>query len=123
MDNNLKILLKFSVYFLLFLIIAIIGSSNVFALENNDSIRFYDNNGSSLSYVTTNFVIQTGESSATFTTTANSYGGAVMIQMPYALIQNHIYTIFVNVAAANMGGFTQKSTKNCEYLGVILQLM
>lgn len=117
MDNNVKILLKFSAYFLLFLIIAIIGSSNVFALENNDSIRFYDNNGSSLSYVTTNYVSQTGESSATFTTTANSYGGAVMIQMPYALIQNHIYTIFVSVAAANMGGFTQKSTKNCVGLG------
>lgn len=114
---NKKPLFSFIIWTFTFIFICLIGISNVFALENGGAIRFYDNNGSSLSYVTTDYIQQTDESSAVFTTTANSYGGGVMIQLPTPLIQNHIYTLFVNVAAANMGGFTKPSTKNCIGIG------
>lgn len=117
MEKNYIILKKYILYFIVFALVCIVGISNCFALTNNNSINFYDNNGSSLTSVSTNYIQQIDESSAIFTTTANSYGGAVMIQTSTPLIQNHIYTLFINVGAESNGGFTVLSTKNCIGLG------
>lgn len=108
-----NIIIKFFSWLLLGIVIVIIGVSNVFALENDGRIYFYDNNGSSASEVSTTYVNQTDWSGAQFTTTANSYGGLVVIALNQPLIKNHIYTIFLNVGAESNGGYTRLSTKNC----------
>lgn len=108
---------KFLCWFSFFIFICFIGIFKVCALTNNNSIRFYDNNGTSLTYKTTSYDDTIKESSAVFTTTANSYGGAVLITLNTPLIQNHIYSLFINVGAMNMGGQTQVSSKNCIGVG------
>lgn len=117
MEKNYNILKKYILYFIVFALVCLVGISNCFALTNNQSISFYDNNGSSLSSVSTSYIQQIDQSNAIFTTTTNSYGGAVMIQANTSLIQNHIYTLFINVGAESNGGFTILSTKNCIGLG------
>lgn len=116
-DFKLCPISKFIAWLILGLIVCIIGISNVFALTNENRIQFYDNSGSSLSLVSTSYISQTGESNATFSTSANSYGGAVLITLDQPLISGYIYTIFINVGAANMGGSTRLSSKNCVGLG------
>lgn len=110
---NSRPFLKFITWLCFGFAVCLIGITNVFALTNDNRLEFYDNNGSSLSLQTTSFIEQTGESNATFTTTANSYGGAVMITLDQPLVSGYIYTIFLNVGAANMGGATRLSSKNC----------
>ena len=117
MIKQKKILINFILWCLGLFLICCVGISNVFALDNNNAIQFYDNNGSSLTSVSTNYIQQTDESNAIFTTTANSYGGAVMIQSTIPLVQGHIYTMFLNVGAYSNGGYTELSTKNCVGLG------
>ena len=117
MIKQKKILINFILWCIGLFLVCCVGISNVFALENNNAIQFYDNNGTSLTSVSTNYIQQTGESNAIFTTTANSYGGAVMIQSTIPLVQDHIYTMFLNVGAYSNGGYTELSTKNCVGLG------
>lgn len=113
-DNFLKNPInKFLLWFAMGLFVCLIGITNVFALTNDNRIEFYDNNGSSASAVTTYYEQTPDFSFATFTTTANSYGGLVMITLNQPLVKDYIYTIFLNVGASNMGGATRLSTKNC----------
>lgn len=108
-----EILIKSISWFTTLFIIIFVGVNNIFALENDNRITFYDNNGSSASEVSTTYVNQTDWSGAQFTTTANSYGGLVVITLNQPLVNNHIYTLFLNVGAESNGGYTRLSTKNC----------
>lgn len=79
-------------------IVCIVGISNVFAAEYtfsyNDTQTYYDNLGSSVTYVNSSW----NESlqayvSDNITTTANSYGAGVSINAPVPILQNHTYTL------------------------------
>lgn len=99
MENNKKILLSFSFYFLTLLLIIIIGISNVFA-ETYDAYLFkaqlYDNNNGSLSTVSTSFGNNYWQGTIP-NMTANSSGAAWGISSPIPLIANHTYTLTVNI--------------------------
>lgn len=90
---------------------------NADTLYNNGSITFFNNNGSSVNQLSTDYISQIDESSATITTISNSYGGLVVLQLSTPLIQNHIYTLFLNVGAESNGGYTKLSSKNCLGIG------
>lgn len=114
-----KPLNKFILWFLTGLLIIFIGIFPVKAdsLFNNNTIHFYNNNGSSYNDVGTSFIEQTGESWSILTTVAGSYGGLVAIQLSTPLIQGHIYTLYLNVGAESNGGQTRLSAKNCLGIG------
>lgn len=90
---------------------------NADTLYNNGSITFFNNNGSSVNQLTTDYNSQIDESSAIITTNADSYGGLVVLQLSNPLIKNHIYTLFLNVGAESNGGYTMLSSKNCLGIG------
>lgn len=48
-------------------------------LYNNGSITFFNNNGSNVNQLSTDYISQIDESSATITTIAGSYGGLVVL--------------------------------------------
>ena len=103
-------------YFLSILILFLFNIENINALENNNQVYFYNNNGTSVNSVSTSFDSSYGESYAIFTTYANSYGGLLVYQLSSPLVKNHMYKLFVNVGAANDGGYARLSTKN--YIGL-----
>lgn len=109
--------IKFLLWFITLSIICFIGMNDIFALSNYNQIQFYDNNGSSVSWKSTSWVQQTQESTATFGLTANSTGGLLVYMMSSPVVNNHIYSMFVNVGSRNYGGATQLSSKNCIGLG------
>ena len=103
-------------YLFSILILFLFNIENINALENNNQVFFYNNNGSNVNSVSTNYDSSTGESYAIFTTYANSYGGLMVYQLSSPLVKNHMYKMFVNVGAANDGGYARLSTKN--YIGL-----
>ena len=79
-------------------IICIIGISNVFAatypISMTSEVAFYDNSGSSLTSIGTNW--QEGMQayySNNLPTTAGSYGGAIAFNSPIPLLANHTYAL------------------------------
>lgn len=110
---------KFLIWFLIGLLILLVGISSPKAdtLYNNDTITFFNNNGSSVEQLTTSYISQINESSANITTIADSYGGLAVLQLSSPLIQNHIYTLFLNIGAESNGGQTRLSSKNCIGIG------
>lgn len=87
------------------------------SLFNNNTLHFYNNNGSSYNDVGTSYTEQIDESWAILTTVSGSYGGLVAIQLSSPLIQGHIYTLYLNVGAESNGGQTRLSSKNCLGIG------
>lgn len=107
-------------YFLSILILFLFNIVQVSALENNNQVYFYNNNGTSVNSVSTSYDSSNSESYAIFTTYANSYGGLLVYQLSSPLVKDHMYKLFVNVGAANDGGYARLSTKNYIGLGTSL---
>lgn len=107
-------------YFLSIFILFLFNIVQVSALENNNQVYFYNNNGTSVNSVSTSFDSSNGESYAIFTTYANSYGGLLIYQLSSPLVKDHMYKLFVNVGAANDGGYARLSSKNYIGLGTSL---
>lgn len=90
--------ISFILWTLGLLTVCIVGISNVFAAEYtfsyNDTQTYYDNLGSSVTYVNSSW----NESlqayvSDNINTTANSYGAGVSINAPIPILENHTYTL------------------------------
>lgn len=113
MVKEKRILSYFIGWLILGFIVCFVGVNKIFALQNNNGIWFYDNLGTSVTEVETTYTEAIDISEAIFSTTANSYGGLVVIQLDKPLIKDHIYTLFLNVGAESNGGSTMLSTKNC----------
>lgn len=111
MEKERKILFNFTSYILLGLLICLIGLSNVFA-STYESTQFtaqlYDNYGTSLQPVTTNFTnnYYTG---IIPTMVANSSGGAWGISSPIALLENHNYSLTLEITGAYGGALILSS--------------
>lgn len=93
---------------------------NADTLYNNNNLSFFNNNGSSFNSVSTSYIEQINESSAILTTVQGSYGGLVVIQLSTPLIENHIYSLFLNVGVESNGGRTKLSAKNCLGVGATI---
>lgn len=113
MENCKKVLISFCLYLFTFLLIVLVGVSNVFA-SSYDALSFtaqlYDNYGPSLSPVTTSMsnMYYTGTIP---TMTANSSGAAWGISSPIPLLANHTYSLSVKIEG-NYGGNIRLSTYN-----------
>lgn len=90
--------ISFLVWLLLFGIVCIVGISNVFAatypISMTSEVAFYDNSGSSLTSIGTNWMeSMQAYYSNNLPTTAGSYGGAIAFNSPIPLLANHTYAL------------------------------
>lgn len=114
MEKEKKILLNFTSYILLGLLICLVGLSNVFAstyyTNYNYYQRYYNNNGSSVSSVSTtwNESLQSYVS-GNIPTVANSYGAGLSISSPIPIVSNHTYTISIFFEEINNIALSLKS--------------
>lgn len=106
LDIKLSPLYKFISFILIFLVVCIVGISNVFAAEYNLSYSdlqvYYDNRGTSVLSVgqTWNESLQSYVSNS-ITTVASSYGGGVSFNSPIPIIKNHNYSISIAFTERN----------------------
>lgn len=118
MIKEKKILLTFSFYLFVGLLICFIGLSNVFAatyyVDYSYSQKYFDNNGSSVTGVTTTWN-QSLESyvSGNITTSANSYGAGLSITSPIPILENHTYTLSFSFVERNNIALSSKN-----YIGI-----
>lgn len=90
--------ISFLVWLLLFGIVCIVGITNVFAasypISMTSEVAFYDNSGSSLTSIGTNWQeSMQAYYSNNLPTTAGSYGGAIAFNSPIPLLANHTYAL------------------------------
>ncbi len=90
--------ISFLVWLLLFGIVCIVGITNVFAatypISMTSEVAFYDNSGSSLTSIGTNWMeSMQAYYSNNLPTTAGSYGGAIAFNSPIPLLANHTYAL------------------------------
>lgn len=98
--NNKSIgpIVSFLVWLLLFGLVCIVGITNVFAatypISMTSEVAFYDNSGSSLTSIGTNWQeSMQAYYSNNLPTTAGSYGGAIAFNSPIPLLANHTYAL------------------------------
>lgn len=100
MKKEIIILKNYLLYFLVFVLICMIGITGVFAdtyqINYDTDLYYYDNFGSSISAINTqwNESLQTYVSN-NITTVANSYGGAVGFSSPINILKGHTYTFSI----------------------------
>lgn len=90
--------ISFLVWLLLLGIVCIVGITNVFAatypISMTSEVAFYDNSGSSLTSIGTNWQeSMQAYYSNNLPTTAGSYGGAIAFNSPIPLLANHTYAL------------------------------
>ena len=90
--------ISFLIWLLLLGIVCIIGITNVFAatypISMTSEVAFYDNSGSSLTSIGTNWQeSMQAYYSNNLPTTAGSYGGAIAFNSPIPLLANHTYAL------------------------------
>lgn len=118
MVKEKKILLSFSFYLFVGLLICFIGISNVFAatyyVDYSYSQKYFDNNGSIVTGVTTTWN-ESLESyvSDNITTSANSYGAGLSITSPIPILENHTYTLSFSFVERNNIALSKKN-----YIGI-----
>lgn len=98
--NNKSIgpIISFLVWLFLLGIVCIVGITNVFAatysISMTTEVAFYDNSGSSLTSIGTNWQeSMQAYYSNNLPTTAGSYGGAIAFNSPIPLLANHTYAL------------------------------
>lgn len=98
--NNKSIgpIVSFLVWLFLLGIVCIVGITNVFAatypISMTSEVAFYDNSGSSLTSIGTNWQeSMQAYYSNNLPTTAGSYGGAIAFNSPIPLLANHTYAL------------------------------
>lgn len=109
-------LLRLAIIFLLGLLASqFLFIPKVNALQTEpSSVQFLDNYGSSLSFVSTDFVdnVYYGY----FGLTAGTTGGAVAIRLQENIVEYHMYSLTINVGVPS-GGYTTASSKNVIGIG------
>lgn len=105
MTREIKILLNFTSYILLGVLICLIGLSNVFASTYNATqftAQLYDNYGPSLNAVTTDFTNNRYQGIIP-SMIANSSGAAWGVSSPVTLVANHTYALTAEISGPYAG--------------------